>query len=111
MYRRCDHIHRRLIRSGNIAAAYTCGGLSPVDDCSRTFFHPLGILRAGACTPAGAREPHPRNHIFVPPCPGAILRCRSSMAILLLYTAGLVIAILVLAIVAFVLLLDDDRQE
>jgi hypothetical protein len=33
------------------------------------------------------------------------------MAILLLYAAGLVIGVLVLAIVAFVILLDDDRQD
>ena len=33
------------------------------------------------------------------------------MAILLLYAAGLVVGILVLVIVAFVLLLDDHRQE
>jgi hypothetical protein len=33
------------------------------------------------------------------------------MGILVLYAAGLIIGVFVLAIVAFVLLLDDDRQE
>jgi len=34
----------------------------------------IGHKPCWACIPAGAQEPHLRNRIFVPPCPGTICR-------------------------------------
>jgi len=53
--------------------------LSTLSDWPR-FSKVLSAIRHGPCwafSAAGAQEPHPRNHILVPPCPGAILRCRA----------------------------------
>jgi hypothetical protein len=59
------------------------------------------------CKSAGAQEPHLRNHTFVPPAPAYFQGAGISMAIL----TGWLIGILVLAIVAFLLPLDDGDKD